>query len=57
MNEQFRGLTMAYLGTNAAHREFRTALANGKARTYILALNRIDGCRMVSFQIKTGVNT
>jgi len=39
MNEQFPGLTVSYLGTNAAHREFRTALANAKALAYILAAN------------------
>lgn len=39
MNDRFPGLTVAYLGTNAAHREFRSALANAKALTYILASN------------------
>jgi hypothetical protein len=37
MNEQFPGLTVAHLGTNAAHRVFRTALANAKALAFILA--------------------
>jgi hypothetical protein len=37
MNDQFPGLTVAYLGSNAAHRQFRTALANAKALAFILA--------------------
>ncbi|HLN26224.1 MAG TPA: hypothetical protein VK395_00610 [Gemmataceae bacterium] len=37
MSEQFPGLMVAYLGPNAAHREFRTALANAKALAFILA--------------------
>lgn len=37
MNEPFPGLMLTYLGPNAAHLEFRTALANAKALAYILA--------------------
>lgn len=39
MNEQFPGMTVAYLGSNEAHREFRTALANAKSLAYILVRN------------------
>jgi hypothetical protein len=55
MAEEFPGLVVAYVGPNAAHRRFRTAIANAKALAFVLTednarvlhsfLEQADGAR------------
>jgi hypothetical protein len=38
-NDRFPGLVYAYIGPNGAHRNFRVAISNAKALSYVLARN------------------